>query len=801
MKKIILFLLILSFSVSIFALNNKPNDKWFNSLKPKGQEIKFSLDNVSVIVPANPTKKEIKAYEDLSFYLDKMTGKHIPVVKDTEFIGGRFISVGNTGLFRMSSFDHTKLDPEGYGIKGDEKGLYLFGGERRGPMYAVYSLLEEDNGFRFWSADTNEDYIPKSDTLTFVPREINPDFETRDPYISQARNTEFALKNKISTINIIPEELGGGFESWSGLAHTTFNFVFPHEFETQPEWFKMADGKREPTQICWSNKQVLAKMADYIVDLKKTNNFNCVNVSPMDGYPLCDCPECNKLDIPEGSKSASLINGLNYMLDRINKTYPDLKIITLAYLDYVKPPKTIIPNKNLIITVCSDSHDWDHPLCTIDETDKFRNDLSEWVKYGIKTQVWTYVTNFDHYLLPNPNLIVASKNNKIIRDLGAKGVFMQGNYETNSVCASGRMKAWVWSKLLWNPDLDPETLMKDFIYGYYGECAEPIYEYETSLLNIWKKGHRKPHNIRDTGTKDPFELTNGIRWAPTDSLYTDQWTEKSMKLMDKALSLAQDENMRERVESERISLVYLTLCRNIGYRTDSGWHKTLKENISDKEKEYYLSLIKEFEDLFTEIDCKTIQELSPFGDNLNLTLDKWKESLTFDFSKLKAIPIESKGWKFILDKNNEGSEKGFYNVGYDTNTWEDFEIGKPWGALGVDNWTGAAWYKKKFDVKGDLLNNTSVYFYCRGIDEECIIYVNGKKVFEQTIASTGLPSNILWNKPIKFSIKEFLNPGENDLTVYVANPGGYNGGIYENIYFVASKEDLSEVNINVFEML
>ena len=175
----------------------------------------------------------------------------------------------------------------------------------------------------------------------------------------------------------------------------------------------------------------------------------------------------------------------------------------------LKPPKTIKPNKDIIIVVCSDSCDWPYPLCTIDETEKFREDLSAWTELGVKTQTWTYIVNFDHYLIPNPNLLVTAKNNKIIRDLGACGVFMQGNYGERSISDSGRMKAWVWSKLLWDPELDPEILMKDFIYGYYGECAEPIYKYETSLLNIWKTGHKKPHNLMK-GDKDPWEL-GGIR--------------------------------------------------------------------------------------------------------------------------------------------------------------------------------------------------------------------------------------------------------------------------------------------------
>ncbi|MBQ7257094.1 MAG: DUF4838 domain-containing protein [Abditibacteriota bacterium] len=801
MKKLFISLIVIILSISVFAINNMPNPKWENSLKPKGDAITFSLKDCVIVTPENPNPKETRATEDLKSFLSKMTGFEIPVIKDTEYNEGRIISVGNTILFQTSPFSQDKTEEEGYGIKGDENALYLFGGERRGPLYSVYALLEEDNGFRFWTTNREEDFIPSSDEITFVQRIVNPDFEIRTPYIRQANNTDFAILNRLNYIDIIPKELGGAWESWGGLAHTTFNFVWPeHQFKQNPEYFATEDGIRQPHQICWSNRAVLYQIGSYICELRKTNDFDCVNISPQDGYPLCECEECKKIYEPEGSKSACVINGLNYIIDLIHREYPDMKVITLAYLDYVKPPKTIRPNKDITVVVCSDSCDWPYPLCTIDETDKFRNDLFAWTKLGIKTQTWTYVVNFDHYLIPNPNLLVTAKNNKIIRDLGASGVFMQGNYGERSISDSGRMKAWVWSKLLWNPNLDPEGLMKDFIYGYYGECAEPIYKYETSLLNLWKQGHKKPHNLTE-GEEEPFGLgAAGIRWTPEAPLYTDKWVKSSMSLMDEALKLAKSDKMKERVKFERISPLYLTLCRNIGYRNASGWHNTCKNKLSKKDIEYYTSLVEEFEDLYKSIDCKDIQELPPFYENLDLTLNKWKATLSVDFSAFKVNKLDNKGWKFTLDANNSGAKEQFFNPNYNTKAWKTFETEKPWNQQGIKDWTGNAWYKKKIKIGRDVLSKPYIYMYCKGIDEEATIYINGKKVFERTLASTGLKPIDIWDKPMKFDVKDFLIQGENDITIMVGNPGGYNGGIYDKILVVSSIEDLGELSEDIYDM-
>ena len=271
--------------------------------------------------------------------------------------------------------------------------------------------------------------------------------------------------------------------------------------------------------------------------------------------------------------------------------------------------------------------------------------------------------------------------------------------------------------------------------------------------------------------------------------------------MDQAMKLAKNDNMKERVKFERISPLYLTLCRNIGYRNASGWHNTCKNKLTKKDIEYYTSLVEEFEDLYKSIDCRDIQELPPFYENLDLTLNKWKATLEFDFSKLNVLKSDNKGWKFVLDEEDKGTEEGFFNINYDTKSWKNFEIEKPWNDLGIKGYTGKAWYKKKIKIPDNMTLDKYIYMYCKGIDEEATIYINGEKVFERTLASTGLKPVDIWDKPMKFNIKEYIKPGENDITVLVGNPGGYNGGIYERILIVSSDENLEEINMDIFDML
>ena len=43
------------------------------------------------------------------------------------------------------------------------------------------------------------------------------------------------------------------------------------------------------------------------------------------------------------------------------------------------------------------------------------------------------------------------------------------------------MRTYMVSKLMWNPDLDCDSLMHAFMNGYYGKAAPYIYQYEKKL--------------------------------------------------------------------------------------------------------------------------------------------------------------------------------------------------------------------------------------------------------------------------------------------------------------------------------
>ena len=163
--------------------------------------------------------------------------------------------------------------------------------------------------------------------------------------------------------------------------------------------------------------------------------------------------------------------------------------------------------------------------------------------------------------------------------------------------------------------------------------------------------------------------------------------------------------------------------------------------------------------------------------------------------------MESDKWKFILDPNDEGINKGYFKPRYNCKNWQDAKIKVFWSDFGIENYLKNAWYKKTFTLKDNIIDKKYINMFFGSVDEETTVYINGKLAYTHTVASTGLPTKILWAKPFVFDIKPFLNEGENDISIIVGNPGGNAGGIYEKILIVASNEDLSMVDMESYKLM
>src|SRR4051812_10230349 len=183
---------------------------WVNALKPAGTAaaplviVADGTPRYAILLPAKPTGPERKAAADLQQWLKALTGTTLTLATEDQKPAGfeRFISVGNTELLKTSGHagDGSDLADEGYAIAVAGEHVLLRGGRTRGIINAVYALLEEDLGLRWYTRDGHVALPPgrasKTLTLAVVPRSYVPRLKLRDPYYAAAFDADWSLRNR-----------------------------------------------------------------------------------------------------------------------------------------------------------------------------------------------------------------------------------------------------------------------------------------------------------------------------------------------------------------------------------------------------------------------------------------------------------------------------------------------------------------------------------------------------------------------------------------------------------------------------
>ena len=113
---------------------------------------------------------------------------------------------------------------------------------------------------------------------------------------------------------------------------------------------------------------------------------------------------------------------------------------------------------------------------THERNSDFREHILAWSKISSRLWIWDYVTNHANYIVPHPNLRTLAPNMRFYVAHGATGVFSQGAGPSPGA-EMAELKAWVMAKLLWNPELDGQELVDEFVAGYYGPAAPHVSAY------------------------------------------------------------------------------------------------------------------------------------------------------------------------------------------------------------------------------------------------------------------------------------------------------------------------------------
>jgi hypothetical protein len=520
-----------------------------------------------IVISTNAIASERYASEELQRYLERIAGVRLPIVTDNNARGSHEIVIGDSAALGKArqAIDFAKLGSDGFVIRTEGTRLLIVGGKPRGTLYGVYALLEEKLGVRWFTPQI--EFVPQAERLCVpaIDETHVPPLEYREVFWTEMmRDGNFAARHRLNGSHLpLTAKHGGRFVVYFPFVHSLDLLVPPELYDEHPEYFPLIGGKRTNTaggkpyvQRCLSNPEVLRIATDRVRQwIREHPEATVVSVSQNDTGNQCECDACRTLDETEASPAASLIRFVNCIALAIERDHPNIRLDTLAYQYTRKPPKTLRPRHNVIVRLCSIECCFAHPLdkCPAPRNREFVQDVRAWQQVAPLLYVWDYTTNFAHYQQPFPNFDALQANVQFFVRHGVKGLFEQGNYSghkerfdraTFSGGEMGPLRAYLLAKLLWSPEADLDRHMDDFVRGYYGKAADPIRQYIELL-------HR---TVRETGHHA------GISDPPTAPYLSDELLTAAERLFDEAERLADNDDVRLRVNASRLPVWYVKLA-------------------------------------------------------------------------------------------------------------------------------------------------------------------------------------------------------------------------------------------------
>lgn len=508
-----------------------------------------------IVIPEKASPSEKYSAEELARYLKKITGAEFPIVpdsggkKETEILIGRNHRLSSENI----TIDWRQLRPDGYILRTVGNRLLIAGDPPRGTLYGVYCFLEEHLGCRWFTPEVEQ--IPQKSRLEVPALNVKyvPPLEYREVFWTECmRNADFAARHRLNGNHYpLEDRHGGRAVVYYPFVHSFDLLIPPKLYDTHPEYFPLINGQRVKgyVQRCLSNPEVVKLAKERVRQwLKEHPEATIISVSQNDTFNYCQCEKCKALDEAEGSPSASVIHFVNQIAEDIEKDYPHVRIDTLAYQYTRKPPRTLRPRHNVIIRLCSIECCFAHPLasCPSEENRRFREDASAWKPVAPLLYVWDYTTNFSNYLQPFPNFRVLQDNVRFFIQHNVKGIFEQGNYSPGGNGEMAPLRAYLLSKILWNPDTQVEKHMEEFLQGYYGKSAELIRAYIDLLQRQVEPEGRHAHIFDNP--KAPY--------------LTEELIQEGERLWEEAERVADNEEVRRRVQIARLPITYVRLVTN-----------------------------------------------------------------------------------------------------------------------------------------------------------------------------------------------------------------------------------------------
>ena len=523
-----------------------------------------------IVTSDSPDECILTAVGELQKYVKAISGAELEYVTESELKdGAKAIVIGETQLEKeITEVDREDIGTDGFLLYSDGTYLLIAGGNSRGTLYGVYTLIEEYFGVRWFTPKL--EVVPEAEDLIIdaaLNRTVRPSFELRRNSCAYS-DDEYRAKMKVNVSfwNEAPEYGGAlNYVLWD----VTLDVLVPDSlFAEHPEYFAMnPDGTRTTDHVCLSHPDVLpiaienARAAMRACDRETADH---IHIGQKDNSNYCYCENCTALYEKYGSICAPTLIFTNNFADALDDEFPEFTYTFYAYGETERPPQdlTLRCNDNVVPVLCGlhkacrshlltecGAQDGDETFINLygDNEPTIAEDFANWVKVADRTYIYDYTINFLNSAQFFSNFETLQPTMQYMRDIGITGYVY--NCGDGHYAAFNELRNYLYCKVMWDVDCDIEYHMMDFLKAYYGEEAAP---YIKEILDL------QTYQIKSTAHAFDFD------WHYQSGFYPILTILRLDSLWDKALNADVTEEQKFNIEVDNLSWEYFKANQFLG---------------------------------------------------------------------------------------------------------------------------------------------------------------------------------------------------------------------------------------------
>ena len=690
-----------------------------------------------IVIPEKANAVEKEAAHELQMLVEKASGAKLRVVTSAG-TGPRVLMGRAAGLGEQKPFAG-RVVAEGDVLKiagGDcDRPLARGHGSNENPcgtLYAVYEFADRELQARFlWPDERYGIVTAKKPTIRVTDSYgYAPPFENVRIRKYDSRFARRAARIATTPVNYPDGGRGGhAFVNW-----------WKEFAETHPDFFEEANGKRNPrmgASMCVANPAFHAEIVRRWKEAraKDPGTVFSINACENDTPGRCTCPMCTAWNDPEADANDASERYAHFykaLYELAAKEDPSVRVYGYAYSNYVNPPRLLKLPENVCIGFVPS------PLFPYDaeSREKVLGKIHGWQKAGCTLNYRPNV--LDGYAMPEDISTDFYTEFQEMLKAHMKAIDIDG---PNLSFATQGPWLYCLGRLMVHPDWPLERL-KDEYYSSFGPAKDAVAAYWEYWNRYALDNAALFHEIPKKYNPLRHSIFFGFHYAfYAHRLFPPAVLEKGGDLLDRALAAAKDSpDDLKRVEFLKAGLEHAKLCA-------AACAVFAEKKSSNAERQAALDRVKAFRETSLPrhaADVKRFSTIAGQNEQAAWTFIDFPPEMTLE------LPLK---WRLKLDPEDKGASLGYGTYGFDDSAWGFIDTDRHLEKQGVPFGYKNAWFRTKVEIPEKFRGLRTVAYF-RGIDEGCVLYVNGEVAGTLRFDPGNDPDT--WKKPMSFDITRFV---------------------------------------------